>query len=150
MSVKVSDLTIEERQWPLIIKSYNGETVHISHSNGRMNNEHYLVTDCNRAFAHAEHLSGIHEHYSLCPRCGDKVKFEEVAKEMKRLMTAEAMKYKAAREAERAAYEIEVEQFRAGFVALADSLESNGYHIERQDFSIIVEFSGLKFKVAAN
>lgn len=150
MSVKVSDLTIEERQWPLLVKSYNGELIHISHSNGRMNNEHYLVTDCSKALAHAEHLSGIYEHYRLCPQCGNLAKFEETVSEMQRLMAEERARDKATREAERAAYDAEVEQFKVGFSDLADSMESNGYAIERRDFSIIVEFSGLKFEIKAN
>lgn len=150
MSVKISDLEIEPRQWPLLVKSYNGETVHISHSNGRMNNEHYLVTDCNKAFAHAEHLSGIPEHYRLCAQCGDRAQFEAIVSEMQRLMAEERARYIATRDAEIAAYDAEVERFRVGFAALADSLKGNGYTVERRDFSIIVQFSGLKFEIKAS
>lgn len=150
MAVKISDLTIEDRKWPLIVKSYNGETVHISRSNGRMGNEHYLVTDCNKAFAHAEHLNGIPEHYHLCPRCGDKVKFVAAVDEMHQLMKEERAQFIAKREAEQVAYDAEIERFRAGFAALANSLESNSYAIERRDFSIVVEFNGLRFEIKAN
>lgn len=147
MTVKVSDLTITEREWPLIIKSYDSDTVHISKVNGESETDHYLITNCNRAMKHPSHANAIYG-LKLCPRCGTATDFQTAIDENKRLMAEDSARRQAERDAETMAYYAKVER-EIGYLAdLANDLDGNGYAVDKiEAHRIFVTFNGQRFEI---
>lgn len=85
--VRVSELEIKERAWPLLVAIGYSAVVHMSRTNGILradnerhknrNDEFYIITECGRALRWTVTRNSIPKaDTDLCARCGTRADFE--------------------------------------------------------------------------
>lgn len=147
---KLSELTIEQREWPLIVHSNGSDLIHISRSNGHNGDEYYTVTDCNRTLSYPSTTQTLDPYFGwkYCPKCGTERDFKIALADQAQVMEEHFQKREAERKAEMAEWRKEQEENKRQLAALAASLEKDGYIIEMEDHKFFIKYNnGRKFEV---
>jgi len=151
MTVKMADLKITKRQWPILVATGASGILHISDSNGTKQLglrtvEHYIVTRCNRALHHPWYPKTT-KGYKLCSRCGTEEDFLEALADYQRL-TAEEDRRRCEEDRLRMLELDQQHRKRADRMeALCDMLTSLGLQTKRSDTTGILVVEDMEFHI---